>query len=77
MFSLAADFSRGGETIEGLLGLPLWAGSAMFAGTFGLLCYAASQQVLDWVNNTLFLGVLVSFGVRRHLTTGACCLCTS
>ena len=61
---VAADFSRGGESLQGLTGAPLWASSALFASALGGLCYFSSTRVLDIVNGVLFGGVLVSFGVR-------------
>mmetsp|Transcript_24549 Transcript_24549/g.58353 ORF Transcript_24549/g.58353 Transcript_24549/m.58353 type:complete len:344 (-) Transcript_24549:77-1108(-) len=64
---LVAYFSRGGEALQGLAGVPLWLGSAAFAGALGGMCYFSSTKALDAINGVLFAGVLLSFGV---LTAG-------
>eukprot|EP00873_Tetraselmis_striata_P035180 jgi/Tetstr1/455444/TSEL_042273.t1 len=60
---LVAYMSRAGEALDGMVGMPPWLGSLSFAGVLGAMCYFSSTIVLDTINNTLFAGVLLSFGV--------------
>lgn len=65
-----ADMSRAGEALDGMVGMPPWLGSLSFAGVLGAMCYFSSTIVLDTINNTLFAGVLLSFGVSYACPSG-------
>jgi tyrosine-specific transport protein len=58
---LVAYISKAAEILGGASGLAPLPAAALFAGAFGGLCFAASEQLLDRVNGGLVVAVLLAF----------------
>jgi tyrosine-specific transport protein len=58
---LVAYIARASTSIAGPLGSPLPAVAALFTATIGALCYFSSNRILDVVNSSLLVLVILSF----------------